>query len=185
MNCNNLFQASLDWCEGTPVYPGIKRRVYYIARRHIAAWPTLTRNEQGQITSAAYTGNFTLADGKTWLHIDTLADKNQVTSEAQGETPSQTQLNKLTAVHPGTGEAASSFAAYVNNVPCVFLVETIDGKFRVIGNEVYDTVTTVAQDLGQGATGTAQTTIEAQCTDFVPAPFYTGEIQTADGTINE
>jgi hypothetical protein len=44
---------------------------------------------------------------------------------------------------------------------------------------------TVAQDLGQGATGTTRTTLNVEATDERPAPFYDGDIVTEDGVINE
>lgn len=183
--CSTL-QKSLSWCQGTPEYPGIKRRIYYIAKSDIAKWPTLPMDELGRITAAKYEGSFVLVADKVWHHIDVLPDKCQVTSEAQGELPSQTQLNKLTAVHPGVGEEASAAAAYINNTDNVFLVEDMRGKYRVIGSERWDTKSTVAQDLGQGATGTASTTINAEASDIVPAPFYEGTIELEDGTtINE
>lgn len=182
--CDSL-QKSVDWCEGTPVLPGIRKRLYYINKKLIVAWPTLTKNTIGQVTSAKYTGNFTLAESAVWSFVDILPDKSQVTSEPQGEYPSQTQLNKLTAVHPGTGEDASVLAAVMNNSNNVFIIHTADGKYRVVGSEMYDIKCTLNQDLGQGATGTASTTINVEATDVVPAPFYEGEIETADGTINE
>ena len=182
--CNNL-QRSLDWCQGTPELPGIKRRIYYLAKSQIVGWPTLPKDENGRPTSATYQGTFTLAADASWKHIDVLPDKCQVTSEAQGEVPSQTQLNKLTAVHPAVGPEASAAAAYINNTDSVFLVEDMRGKYRVIGSDMYNTKATVAQDLGQGATGTTSTTINAEATDVVPAPFYEGEIVTETGTINE
>ena len=181
--CNNL-QRSLDWCQGTPELPGIKRRIYYLAKSQIVKWPTLPVDENGRPTSAIYQGNFVLAADANWKHIDVLPDKCQVTSEAQGEVPSQTQLNKLTAVHPAVGPEASAAAAYINNTDNVFLVEDMRGKFRVIGSDKWNTKATVAQDLGQGATGTTSTTINAEASDVVPAPFYEGEIVTETETIN-
>ena len=181
--CNNL-QRSLDWCQGTPELPGIKRRIYYLAKSQIVQWPTLPTDENGRPTSAIYQGNFVLAADASWKHIDVLPDKCQVTSEAQGEVPSQTQLNKLTAVHPAVGPEASAAAAYINNTDNVFLVEDMRGKYRVIGCDKWNTKATVAQDLGQGATGTTSTTINAEASDVVPAPFYEGEIVTETGTIN-
>ena len=180
--CLNL-QKSLGWCEGTPVLPGIRRRLYYIAKSMIVKWPTLKKDENGRTTTAIYESNFTLAADASWKHIDILPSKSQVQSEAQGEKPSQTQLNTLTAVHPGVGDEATAAAAYMNNCDNVFLVQDMTGKFRVVGCEMYDTDTTVAQDLGQGATGTASTTITCKATDVVPAPFYPGEIVTEDGVI--
>lgn len=182
--CDSL-QKSVDWCEGTPVLPGIRKRLYYINKKLIVQWPTLTKNSIGQATNATYTGNFTLAEGAVWQFIDILPDKSTHTSEPQGEYPSMTQLNKLTVVHPGTGEDATVLASAMNNSNNVFICETADGKFRVTGSEMYDIKCTVNQDLGQGATGTASTTINVEATDIIPAPFYTGEIETAEGTINE
>lgn len=183
--CTKVQQKSVSWCQGTPELPGIKRRIYYIAKSFIVSWPTLPKDEVGRPIAAKYTGSFVLAADATWKHIDVLPDKCQVTSEAQGEVPSQTQLNKLTAVHPSVGEEASAAAGYINNSDNVFLVEDMKGKFRVIGSDLYNTKATVAQDLGQGATGTTSTTINAEATDVVPAPFYEGEIVTEDGIINE
>ncbi len=180
--CTSL-QKSLAWCQGTPELPGVRRRVYYTSKGNIVTWPTLARDANGRITSAAYEGSFVLKADTKWQYIDILPEKSQLTSEAQGELPSQTQLNKLTAVHPGVGEDASAAAAYLNNNDNVFLVEDMKGKFRVVGSEAWTTKTTVAQDLGQGATGTTSTTIAAEATDECPAPFYSGTIVTDDGDI--
>ena len=179
-DCSNI-QKSLKWCEGTPSYPGIRRRLYYIAKSMILKWPALPKDEKGRITGVAYTGSFTLQSDAKWHCIDVIPGKSQLTSEAQGEYPSQTQLNKLTAVHPGVGEEASAASAYMNNSDNVFLVEGMDGRFRVVGSELYEGKTTVAQDLGQGATGTASTTISAEASDAVVAPFYVGKVETEDG----
>ena len=181
-NCTSIIQ-SLAWCQGTPELPGIKRRIYYISKDQIVQWPTLAHDNRGRLTAAAYAGNFVLAADANWKYIDILPDKSQLTSEAQGEYPSQTQLNKLTAVHPGVGVAASALAAYVNNNDCVFLVETVRGKYRVVGSEAWQVKSTVAQDLGQGPTGTTSTTLSVEATDECPAPFYYGKIETEDGII--
>ena len=181
-NCSPL-QRSLYWCQGTPELPGIKRRLYYISKDQIVAWPNLSRDQNGRLLSSIYLGSFELAADATWKYIDILPDKSQLTSEAQGEYPSMTQLNKLTAVHPGVGENASALAAYVNNCDCVYLVETVRGKFRVVGSEKWQVKSTVAQDLGQGATGTTSTTLNVEATDECPAPFYEGRIETEDGVI--
>lgn len=123
------------------------------------------------------------ADAK-WKYIDVLADKSQLTSDPQGEYPSQTQLNKLVAVHPGVEAEASAAAAYLNNSDNVFLVEDMRGQFRVVGSDMWPTKTTVTQDLGQGATGTTSTTINVEATDECPSPFYSGNIVADEGTID-
>lgn len=181
--CLNI-QKSLGWCQGTPELPGVKRRIYYISKGDIVAWPTLPRDNNGRITSAIYDGSFTLKADTKWKYIDILPDKSQLTSEAQGEVPSQTQLNKLVAVHPGVGTEASAAAAYINNCDNVFIVEDMKGSFRVVGCDKWQTKATVAQDLGQGPTGTTSTTINVEATDECPAPFYMSIIETEDGDID-
>lgn len=181
-NCSSL-QKSLAWCQGTPELPGVKRRIYYIAKNMIVKFPQLPRDDRGRPTSAVLSGSFTLAADAKWLYIDILPDKSQLTSEAQGELPSQTQLNKLVAVHPGVGKEASAAAAYINNTDSVFVVEDMKGNFRVLGNDKWSTKATVAQDLGQGPTGNTSTTINVEATDEVPAPFYVGTLETEDGDI--
>ena len=178
-NCTSI-QKSLAWCQGTPELPGVKRRIYYIAKTDIAMFPSLPHDERGRTTSAVLQGDFVLKADCKWKYIDILPDKSQLTSEAQGELPSQTQLNKLTAVHPGVGEEASAAAAYINNTDSVFIVEDMKGNYRVLGNDKWSTKATVTQDLGQGATGTTSTTISVEATDEVPAPFYKGEIEWVD-----
>lgn len=181
-DCTNI-QESLAWCQGTPELPGIKRRIYYISKGHIVKWPQLQHHDSGRLMSAVLEGSFELTAEQKWKYIDVLPDKSQLTSDPQGEVPSQTQLNKLTLVHPAVGEQASAAAAYINNNDIVFLVEDMKGKWRVVGSEKWQTKASVAQDLGQGATGTTSTTITAEATDECPAPFYKGSIEAEDGTI--
>lgn len=176
-------QKSLGWCQGTPELAGIRRRLYYISKGAIAKFPTIPRDTLGRPTAVKYTGSFELVADSKWKYIDILPDKSQLTSEPQGELPSQTQLNKLTAVHPGVGEEASAAAIYLNNSDNIFVVQDMKGKWRVIGSEKWETKTTVNQDLGQGASGTTSTTISVEASDEMPAPYYEGTLETEDGDI--
>ena len=87
------------------------------------------------------------------------------------------------AVHPGVGPEATAAACYLNNGDNVFLVEDMKGFFRVVGCARWITKTTVTQDNGQGPTGSVSTTINVEATDEVPAPFYSGIIETEDGEL--
>lgn len=182
-DCSSV-QRSLAWCQGKPELPGVKRRIYYISKYDVLQWPVLLHDANGRLTSSTYAGDFVLRADVKWKYIDILPDKSQLTSEAQGEYPSQTQLNKLVAVHPGVDEDASAAAAYLNNNDNVFLVEDMRGAVRVVGSDKWPTKTTVSQDLGQGATGSTSTTINVEATDECPAPFYAGTIDTDEGVIN-
>ena len=174
-------QKSLGWCQGQPVLPGIRRRLYYTSKQNIVQWPAYTSGSS--LSFANTSGNFTLKADTYWHYIEILSEKSTLTSDPQGETPSQTQLNKLTAVHPGVGQDASAVACYLNNSDNVFIVQDMSGKWRIVGSRFYETKTTVTQDNGQGATGTASTTINVEATDIAPSPFYAGKIVTEDGEL--
>ena len=182
-NCNVL-EASVEWCDGKTVLPGIRRRCYYLHKKNISKWPVLPGAADGTPTSAVYQGSFELVEGAHFHHVDLLLNGSGIKSDPQGEVPSQTQQNTLTAVHPGTEEEASMLSAYCNNSDLVWIVQTANGKYRVIGSEMSETKTTVAQDGGQSLTGTAQTTVTAVATDLLAAPFYEGEIDDEDGVVN-
>lgn len=181
--CKNL-QKSLDWCMGTPELPGIQRKLYYISKSMVVQWPQLPRDENGRVTGTELTGNFTLQADAKFHHIIILPEKSQLTSDAQGEAPSQTQLNKLVAVHPSVGKEATDASAYMNNEDNVFVVQDMKGKWRVVGSPKWTTKTTITQDNGQGATGTTATTINVEATDEVASPFYTGTLTTEEGEID-
>ena len=117
-------QKSLDWCDGVPQYPGIRRRIYSCNKNLIAKWPTLPRDNYGRPTSAKYVGDFELVADAKWQYVDINPDKSKLTSEPQGEAPSQTQLNKLELLHNGVDDEATLAAGYLNNSDTVYIVVT-------------------------------------------------------------
>ena len=177
-------EGSVGWCQGRTSLPGIRRRIYYISKSKVLKFPELMRDEDGNIVAPCYNDEIVIAADAVWHYIDVLPDKCQLTSDAQGEYPSQTQLNKLTAVHPGVDERATMLASFINNNDCLFLVEDMEGRGRLLGNDCYSTKATVAQDLGQGPTGTTSTTLNVEVTDAVPAPFVRRPILTEDGEVS-
>lgn len=185
---NKCFSALNDmkYCQGTPVTPGIKRRAYVISVGAIVGWPKIPVDELGRPTSSIYQGSFTLAEGQKWHPVDHLPGKAEFKSESQGEEPSRTFKVSTTLIHPKIDEDAAAAATSLLNTRVVALVEDMRGKYRVVGCEMYDgALVTPSRDNGQGATGTAGTTILLEADDPVETPFYTGPIVTEDGTINE
>jgi hypothetical protein len=186
INCNGLSPQTLEWCEGNINLPGIRATVYFIPKCDIVAWPALPATFDDDMgVMAAYDGAFTLAVDKVWQKLQVIVDKSPVTAESQGTKPSKTTLVKATFVHPGTEEQATAFCRLANNDDYVYLVQTKAGKYRVIGNDMYQTETNPSQNLGGAATDEMGTTLEVAVTDMMPAPFYAGIIETADGDINE
>lgn len=177
--------GSLNWCSGQLVSPGIRYMIYFIPKRDIVKWPALPLTDSADPTKlAVYAGSFELAVGKKWQSIRVDQKKSEPVSDPQGEPPFSTYLDKATFVHPGTAEEAAAFARQAANDDYVYLFAQIDGKYRVIGNEAYETATKVSTKLGQVGGTEKGTTIEASCTSECPLPFYTGEIITEEGTIN-
>lgn len=178
--CTSL-QKSVEWCEGTPSYPGIKRKVYFIAKSQIVKFPTMPMDEFGNPTSSILTGDFVLAAEKKWLVLDVVPGKSGIDSEPQGESPSQMQLNKFEGFHNGAGAVATDATFNFNNTDCVYLIQEMDGSFRVLGNENWVTKSTVSQTSGKAPGDQKGTTFTAECFDVCPAPFYKGKIETEDG----
>ena len=176
---------ALDWAVGTTNLPGIKEDVYAIAKRDIVRWPTLPAafvTNMGELV--IYVGDFTLAALAKWQKVGIIVDKSPVDGKSQGVRPSKTFLNQVVLQHPGVEEDASGFCMQANNDDLVYLVQTKEGKWRVIGNDMYQTDTVIDQKLGGAATDEMGTTITVTCTDLAPGLFYTGEIVTEDGIIN-
>ena len=184
--CSNAaLYSSLGFCKGKPLLPGIRTRVYYIPKSDIVKFPTLPDKATENMASlATYTGSFELEAEKKWKYIDLIDNKGKIESESQGDFPARTFINKITLVHPETDEEATGFARQANAADFAYLVQTRNGKFRVLGNESFRTDTKPKQDSGEGVSGDFGTTIEIEVTDVCPAPYYTGEIATDEGTIN-
>ena len=188
INTNKCFASltALKYCQGTPVTPGVKKRAFYASVGNIVGWPTIPVDELGRPTSAIYEGKFLLAEGIKWLPLDHLPGKAEFKSEAQGEEPSRTFKVTGSFLHPNIDENASTASTSLLNTRVVVLVEDMKGRWRVIGCEQYDgALVSPSRDNGQGATGSAGTTIAVEADDPVDAPFYTGPIDTEDGIIKE
>lgn len=184
--CSNAaLYGSLGFCKGKPLLPGIRTRVYFIPKADIVKFPTLPESASENMAElATYTGSFELAAEKKWKYIDLVDNKGKIESESQGDYPARTFVNKISIVHPETDEEATGFARQANADDFVYLVQVRNGKFRVLGNESFRTDTKPKQDSGEGVSGDFGTTLEIEVTDVCPAPYYEGEIQTDEGTIN-
>lgn len=178
---------SLNWCKGTTVLPGIRTRVYFAKKSNIVKWPKLPDAVvEGKTMGAlaTYAGDFVLAADKTWNHLDVLTAESPVSSESQGDMPARSFLNKVTLKHAGVEEEATGFARQANADDLVYLVQQRNGKFRVVGNEMFETDTKPGQELGATNTDKAGTTLAVEVTDVCPAPFYPGKIETEDGDLS-
>lgn len=176
---------NLDWVDGKVSIPGIYRNLYYIPKSEITAWPAVVASPSTPEEEVTLAGDFTLETLKTWKKINCIDIKSPVVCEPQGEMRSQTFLNKLTAVTALNDEKATAFAKLANNTDLVYLVrEKNSGKWRVIGNEMFQTNTKPMVNIGGDPTGEKGTTLEIEVTDPIPAPFYDGAIVTDDGDIN-
>jgi len=183
--CTGLSPQSLSWCDGKINLPGIRSEVYCIPKRDIVRWPVLPETYAIKMSElATYAGSFVLAENKKWQTVSVLVDKSPVSSESQGSKPSKTCLNKATFVHAGTEEEATAFCALANNDDYVYIIQVKKGKYRIIGNEMYQTETNPSQTLGGAPTDEMNTKLEVSVTDQMPAPFYSGVIETENGDIN-
>lgn len=178
---------SLKHCKGEPVLPGLRPRAWGIPKTSIVSWPTLPKpSEEGATmrSIATYKDDFGLAADNKWRSIDLVDVASKITSASQGEDPSKTFLNSTTIKYAGTNEAATGFARLANSDDLVYVVQQRDGKFRVVGNEMFHTDTKPGQDSGAAVTDASGTTLEISVTDICPAPFYVGKLVTDEGVID-
>lgn len=191
-NCTpSALYESLAYCKGETLLPGVRTKVYAIAKSDIKTWPKLPNVGGDGVAAdpkklAAYDGDFTLAADKKWVEVDTLDNTGEVTWETQGDKPCRTFLCKFTLNHPRIDESAAAFQRQAIADDLVYLVQQRDGKFRVLGNEMFDTDTKPKGSSGKEATsaGDMGSQFEIEVTDVAPAPFYPGKIETADGDIS-
>jgi len=175
---------NIDWQDGDVSIPGIYEDAYYIPKTHITGWPTYSETPVTAADEVTLTGSFTLDTGKTFKKINHIDGKANVSAEAQGEVRSQTFLNKATFKTSLTTVEATAFAKAANNANLVYLVrEKNSGQWRLLGNEMFNTITKPSMMLGGEATSERGLSMEIEVTDSVPVPFYTGAIMTDDGDI--
>lgn len=182
---NSSLYHSLVFCPGQTVLPGIRKAVYAISKRDIVKWPILPEKATTSMKELAiYQGDFELAADAMFMRIDLSLNKGSLKYETQGEKPSRTILNKGSFKHPYNDEDAAAFARQAVADDLVFVVQQRNGKFRVLGNEMFETDVKVGGDTGEGTTGDVGTTIEVEVADICAVPFYVGKLVTEDGEID-
>ena len=183
---NNIYD-DLSFCKGKTVLPGLRPKAYYIPKEQIVKFPTLPEVDAEGATMesiATYSGDFVFQADAVAKRIDILSPASNITSASQGEKPSKTFANSATLKYAGNNEKAVGFCRLANTDDFVYFIQQRDGKFRVLGNEAYETNTNPSQDSGMAETDASGTTLEITVTDVCPAPFYSGKLLTSDGTLD-
>lgn len=177
---------SLEYCEGETILPGLRNKAYAVSRRQVSKFATLPAlaAKLGMAAAATLSGNFELFADVLAIRIDLLDTASNITSASQGEKPSKTFINTLTLKYPGNNEAAAGFCRIANADNMIFFIQQRDGKWRVVGNEKFDTNINPSQESGMAVTDASGTTLEITSTDLCPAPFYEGYLHTVDGWLN-
>lgn len=187
-NCasTNIYE-DLEFCKGKTVLPGLRPEIYAIPKSAILVYPTLPdidSKDASMASIATYLGDFKLDADAYFNKIDILTPASSIKSESQGEKPSKTFINTLTAKYADVSEKATGFCRMANSDDLLYVVRQRDGRYRVIGNESFETETNPAQDSGMNVTDASGTTLEISVTDVCPAPYYYGLLKTRDGYID-
>lgn len=178
---------SLVHCKGTTVLPGLRSHIYYIAKSDIVTFPSAPASvpSDGSMKDLAIIKtDFVLKADSKWKKIDIVASSSSVKSESQGDAPSKTFKNTGEFRYPGNNAEAAAFCRQANADDLVYLWPQRDGQYRLLGNAMFETNTTPAQESGSSETDASGTTITVTVTDIMPSPYYTGKIETAEGKIN-
>lgn len=181
-----LTLSNIPYSIGKTNGSGIGKEIYFIPTSDITAWPTITDDLEDAANATAYvgyTGNFSVATGKSFIKAYNVQGEGSVTAEATGDRDSKMFVNKLKFRFPKMTEEAMIFANAVVNGDGVFIVWH-DGHWRVIGNEHYRCDVTPQVASGDAAGSSKGITIEAECPDYKALPIYEGNIALPDGTLN-
>ncbi len=179
-NCNTAsVYDSIESCPGQRSLPGIRRRLFYINKADIAAFPTLPTPSAENITMAglaAYTGDFTLQSDKYFQYIDLKDEASNVTFETVGEDGSKLVNNQANAIVAGMEDDVKGFVRQALNDDVIYVYQQRDGKFCIIGNEMFKCHTNGSGDTAAEATGAITTTLAINCYDECPVPTYKGKL---------
>ena len=181
MSCNTQsVYESLEQCPGQRNLPGIRRRLYYINKIDIAAWPALPRPGDADVSMAdlaGYDGDFTLKADKYFQFIDLKDEASNVTFETVGDgIGSRLVNNQANAIVAGIPDEIKGFARQALNDDLVYVYQQRDGKFCLLGNEAFTCNTSPSGDTGAAATDATTTTLAIQCYDECPVPTYVGKL---------
>ncbi|MBF1069826.1 MAG: hypothetical protein HXL30_00515 [Prevotellaceae bacterium] len=132
---------------------------------------------------ATLNGDFVLKADKKWKRIDLIDSKGQMEADLTGEYPSKLYENKATLTYPGIEEDATGFCQLAAEDHFVFLIVQRNGKYRLLGSEMYDTEVKPKLSTGEGYSG-GGTVIEITSRDISPAPFYAGIVEVDEGKIS-
>ena len=182
MKCRSI-NKSLAWCKGSPAFSGMRKRVYFISKDSVAVWPVFERDGYGVPVDASLKGDFELVADEYFRYMDVDPSLSSHSSEAQGDWPCVTQLNRLSLVHLAVGEEASAISAYLNNKDIIYLFQDTSGMWRVVGSSKWETLTEVSQDGGSESDDVA-TSIAVSATDETASPFFTGKFMSEEGEID-
>ena len=179
-NCSTKsLYDSIEACPGKKSLPGIRRRLYYIPKADIALFPKLKSAEGQEVQMkdlAVLDGDFTLLENKVWKFIDLKDEASNATFEGVGEEGSKVFNNQANAIVVGMSDEVKGFARQALNDDIVYLFQQRDGKFCLLGNEMFKTHTTPSGDTGTEPTGAITTTFAIQVYDECAVPTYVGKI---------
>jgi hypothetical protein len=186
MNCTTKsLYKSIEACPGKKNLPGIRRRLYYKNKAAIATFPKLpdigAEGVANMAELAQLQGDFTLAAEEFWQFIDLKDEASNVTYESVGEDGSKLFNNQANAIVSGQDDEVKGFARQVINTDMVFVYQQRDGKFCVLGNEMFVGHVSPSGDTGAEATAAVTSTFTIEVKDECPIPTYTGKLYIAAG----
>lgn len=174
--------GSIEACPGKKSLAGIRRRLYYIEKAAVVAFPSLPDIDGNDMAAlAVLSGQFTLAADKYFKFIDLKDEASNVTFEPVGENGSKIYNNQANAIVTGMGDEVKGFCRQALNDDLIYVYQNRDGKFCVIGNEAFTCHTSPSGDTGSDPTGAITTTLAIQCYDEAPVPSFEGKLYYASG----
>ena len=177
--------ASLDFDIGNSNGSGIAN-VFVAPKSWITGWPTID-NDLGDATDltsyTGYTGNFTMATGKTFLRAYQVQGEGEGTAEGTGDRDSMMFNNKVKFRFPKLTEANLALQKALINGDVV-VIFWHDGKYHMVGHKYYRSEIGISTTTGAAAGSSKGTTYEVTCPDYAALPVFAGTLALPDGSLN-
>lgn len=165
---------------------GLKVVGYWIPRKHITAYPTMTPYDDitTDTQSVVLNGNYTLAVGKFFIPVYNTMDTSEITSTAVGEPDGKSYEHQYDGFIPGLFVEMLAFARKMISTKGVFIRVTVDGERLVVGSEDFPAIFIEGKHTTGKATADRRGfTYTIKSKGIGPTPMYKGTIILSGSTL--
>jgi hypothetical protein len=179
---------SLQWADGKVNPSGIKNEVFFAPKSWIKhPWPAIDPLPATATENVTLEGNFDMVAGKTFQRLYSTQGKGKVDFEPMGEKDCRMFMAKGLFKFPDIDDAGKNMAKGFINANVVYVVPVpheTEKRYVVLGDDYYDTSSTIAGTSGDAPGSDKGLTINVEVPCTTPLPNYKGILLLPDGSLD-